>query len=296
MKRSAKLIRLLLFSGAAIRLATPVVAGTADDIIAKARAYLGGDAALSAVHSVHFSGVIETQKATPTGPVTQKASVEIFYQKPHQQRSVVTGPETVETTGLDEYIAWRRVQNVADSTRWQQSVLDPDMIRWLRAMAWENLNFFKGIEQEGGTAEVVGDATIDGRAAVKVAIAHDAKIVFYHYFDSATGKLLTTEARNQTTKEEGEILVNGLRFPQKEIEVIKSLDAKGQPVERTLVITFDKITVNETFPESYFEVPSLPAAGRSSGEKSAARQSTVAPAAGSTGAKQAESAATKGGG
>jgi len=175
-------------------------------------------------------------------------------------------------------------------------VLGPDTIKWLRAMAWENLNFYKGIEQEGGTAAVVGDATIDGRAAVKIAIAHDANIVFYHYFDSATGKLLMTDSKNQTTKEEGEIVANGVRFPQKETQVMKSVDAKGLPVERTLIITFDKITVNETFPESYFEVPSLPPAGRPSGAKSAGRPSAVAPAAGSTGAKPSESVTTKGGG
>ena len=284
MKSSAAWVRLILFLGAAARTATPAVAETADEIIAKARAYLGGDAALSAVHSVHFRGVLETQKVTPTGLVPQKFNVEICFQKPCQQLIVASGPETVETTGLDDYIAWRREQSLVDPTRWQQSVQRPDQIRWLRATAWENLNFFKGIEQQGGKAEVLGRATVDGRPAVKVAFSHSADVVFYNYFDLATGRRLLTETRDRTIRDEGEILVNGLRFPQRETQVMKALDAKGRPIEQTLIITFDKITINETFPESYFELPSLPFPRRLPAVKPAVVPAIVPPA-GLTGTK-----------
>ena len=279
MKQTALLIRLLLVLFAVSRTATPALAETADEIIAKARAYRGGDAALSAVESVHFTGVLETQKVTPTGLVPQKANVEIFFQKPCKQRIVATSAETIETTGLDDYVAWQREQDRADPTRWQLSVLGPEMIKWLRATAWENLNFFKGIGQQGGTAKVIGPATVDGCASIKVAFAHDATIVFYRYFDPATGRLLFTETRDRAIKEEGEILVNGLRFPRKEIQTMKGLDATGKPIERTLVMTFDKISLNETFPESDFELPVLPPTRPSATVKPPDLQPAVAPAA-----------------
>lgn len=258
MKRSADLIRVLLFFGSVAGAAAPVVAAPAGDVIARARAYLGGEAALSAVHAVHFVGTIESQKVTATGTVPQKASIEIIFQKPCQQRIVVTGAETVETTGLDGYDAWQREQSLTDPKRWNMSVLGPELIKWLRATTWENLNFYKGVAELGGTIEVVGETTLDGHPAVKVALAHDAAIVFTYYFDPATGRLLMTETKDRETREEGEILAGGVRFPQKEIQTVKSVDAKGRPLERKLVITFDKVTINETFPESDFEAPMLP--------------------------------------
>jgi hypothetical protein len=284
MKRSLALVRVLLAFGAAARAAAPVAGGTADEIIAKARDYLGGDAALSAVHSLHFSGVIETRQMTPTGPVTQKDDIEIIFQKPYQQRVVVTRAQSIQCTALDDYVAWQREQDRTDPARFKQSVLGPDIIKWLRAMTWENLNFHKGIEKEGGTAEVVGAATVDGHAAVKVAFAHDPKIVFLYYFDPATGKLVLTETNDGIIREEGEILVNGLRFPQKEIQAMKGRDARGQPVERSFTVTFDKITLNETFPNSFFEPPVLPFQERLPAVKLPGLPSIVAPA-GLTGGK-----------
>ena len=258
MKRPSASILLVLLLGSVAGAATPAVAQTADEIIAKARAYLGGDAALSLVHSVHFRGVLETQKMTATGLVPQKATVEIFFQKPYQQLIVATGAEAIESTGLDGYIAWQSEQDRTDPTRWNLSTLGPEMTKALRATTWENLYFYKGIGEQGGKVTVVGPAMIEGHAAIKVAFAHDADLVFTRYFDPASGQLLFTETKDRTIREEGEILVNGLRFPQKVIQTIKGLDANRQPVERTHIMTFDTITLNEVFPASYFEMPRLP--------------------------------------
>ena len=52
-------------------------------------------------------------------------------------------------------------------------------------------------------------------------------------------------------------MVDGLRFPQKVTSVSKVTDANGQLVENPTVIAFSKITLNETFPGSYFAVPPL---------------------------------------
>jgi hypothetical protein len=254
--------RILLLSGVALGIALPAPAQTADEIIAKARAYLGGDAALSAVTSVHFSGVLVPDNATPAAPKPANATVDIIFQKPYQQRIVATGADLVETTALDGYSAWQRTQDVRDLDHWKQlTVLNPDQIKRLRANTWENLFFFKDIEQRGGHVEALGSATVDGHPAVMLAFLHEAGIVFYRYFNPETGKLLMTETeQGGSIREEGEIMVNGLRFPQKVIQTVKGVDAKGQRAERKLVMTFDKITVNETFPASYFEMP-LPRPG-----------------------------------
>ena len=69
--------------------------------------------------------------------------------------------------------------------------------------------------------------------------------------------MLTETEQGGRIKEEGEIMVNGLRFPQRVTTITKVADAKNQIVDNPVVITFDKITLNETFPDSYFAVPPL---------------------------------------
>jgi hypothetical protein len=256
MMHFATLKRILLLCGVSLAAALPATAQNADQIIAKARAYLGGDAALSAVTSVHFSGAIEPEKAAPGAPQPAKVGVDIIFQKPYQQRIVVAGGDSIKTTAIDGYTAWQRVQDARNPNRLSFIMLGAEQIKRLRANTWENLNFFKDIGRRGGSVEVVGPATVDGRPAVKLAFRHDAAIVFFRYFDPETGRLLLTETeQGGSVREEGEIMVNGLRFPQKAVEVAKGVDAKGQPVERKTVIVFDKITVNETFPSSDFETP-----------------------------------------
>jgi hypothetical protein len=256
--KSAALVRIL---GAAAGIAAAATAGraqTADQVITKARAYLGGEAALNAVRSVHFVGTMETQEFTADGPKPARYAIEIIFQKPYQQRITKTSATVVETTGLDDLEAWQRIQDVTNQNRWRLTLLAPDLVKKLRANTWENLNFFKGIEQRGGRVQVIGPATVEGVATTKVAYIHEPGIVFNRYFDQATGKLVLTETdQGGRIKEEGETVVNGLRFPRKVSTITKITDPKNQVIDSTVVITFDTITLNETFPDSYFAVPTL---------------------------------------
>ncbi|MFA5056608.1 MAG: hypothetical protein WC485_00710 [Opitutaceae bacterium] len=258
MNKPALLIRSLVASAGWLGGLTLAQAQTAEQIISKARAYLGDEATLSAVKSVHFVGTMETRQLAPEGPKPLKFTIDIIFQKPYQQLITRSTPAATEITGLDDYDGWQRIQDMTDPSRWQLTLLDPAIIKKLRANTWENLNFFKGIEKRGGSVQVVGPTTIDGTAVVKVTFVHEPGIIFHRYFDSATGKLVLTETdQGDRIKEEGEIMVDGLRFPQKVTTASKATDAKGQLVENPVVITFDKITLNEVFPESVFAVPPL---------------------------------------
>jgi hypothetical protein len=256
MKHSATLTDILLLGVAMLGGALPGSAQTADEMIARARAYLGGEAALAAVNSVHFIGVLEPGSATPAGARPEKLVVEIICQKPYQQRIVITGAGSIETTALDGSTAWEGEQEGRDPNQRRLNVLRPDQVKQLQANTWENLNFYKDIERRGGAVAVLGSATVDGQPAVKLVFTHDVGIVCSHYFNPDTGRLLLTETeQGLSIREEGEIVVGGVRFPRKVIQTTKSLDSHGQPVEQKLILSFDKITLNETFPESDFELP-----------------------------------------
>jgi outer membrane lipoprotein-sorting protein len=222
-------------------------------IIAKARAFVGSEAALNNLKSVRYTGTLVT--TDPKDPSKQtRAAMEIIFQKPEQQRIMATTDKTIEITALDGYDGWQRVQDAADPTKWRQTLLGTDQIKRLRANTWENLAFFRGIEKIGGKIEDQGTKTIDGVTCQKIAFIHGPNIIFFRYFDVATGKLVFTETEaGGTIREKGEMIVNGIRFPRSIITSTGTKDAKGEP--QTVTINFEKITVNETIPPKEFAVP-----------------------------------------
>jgi hypothetical protein len=224
-------------------------------ILAKARAYIGSETALGNLRSVHYVGTLVT--ADPKDPTKQtRATMEIIFQKPEQQRIVATTDKAIETTALDGYEAWQRVQDATNPAKWKQTLLGTEQIKRLRANTWENIAFFRGIEKVGGRLEEQGTQTIDGVTCQKIAFIHAPNIIFYRYFDVATGRLVMTETEaGGSIKEQGEMLVNGIRFPRTIVTSSGGKTDKGEP--QTVTINFEKITINESFPAKDFAVPPL---------------------------------------
>lgn len=243
--------RLRLAAVALAILSAGVLAAQEPAIIARARAYLGTEAALNGVKSVHYVGTLVT--GDPADPAKQtRAAMEIVFQKPEQQRIKATSDKLIETTALDGYEGWQRVQDPADPTKWRQVLLGTDQIKRLRANTWENLSYFRGIERVGGRMEDLGVKTVDGVACQKIAFIHGPNIIFYRYFDVATGRLVFTETEaGGTIREQGEMMVDGIRFPRSIVTASKN--EKGQLV--TVTINFEKVTLNQAFPAKEFAVP-----------------------------------------
>jgi len=225
----------------------------ADAIITKARAYLGGDEVLNGVRSIRYAGVVDTLEKDADGaekPV--KHDIEIIFQKEFQQRIVLTKDQVVETTALDDYEAWHRVQEKNDASRWRTVLFQKNRVKQFRASSWENLAFFRGIERLGGSVVDHGIVQIEGRAAHKVGFVHEPGIVYVRYFDPETGKLLYTETdQGARIREEGEKIVSGIRFPERIINVTTLPDGK----ERVVTITIREVSVNEPFSADLFRVP-----------------------------------------
>jgi len=235
--------------------ASPLRAETAEQWIAKARAYLGRESDLNAVTSIHFIGRLETTEQVPSAGdktllVNQAVTLpaEIIFQKPCQQLVILTKPGSIETKALDDYDGWAKSANAQNPKQWRLTLLEVPEIRQLRANTWENLNFFAGLEKKGGRVQLGGEVTVDGVACVEVSFIHTDDIIFQRYFDRATGRLVKTETgRGSEIREEGEIVVSGIRFPAKVI----SKSAGGQ----IATITFDKVILNERIPATEFAVP-----------------------------------------
>jgi outer membrane lipoprotein-sorting protein len=223
------------------------------EIIARARAFIGDESALSAVRSLRFVGTLVTVDPVDASKQT-RASVEIVFQKPAQQRITITYEKALEQTALDDYEAWQRQQAPNDASQWRQSLLSIEQVKRLRANTYENLAFFRGLELQGGRIEDLGPVTLDGVACQKIVFIHAPTIIFTRYFDLATGRLRLTETEaGGSIREQGEITVNAVRFPENIITLTPNPQGKSQ----TVTITFEKITVNETFPATFFAVPAL---------------------------------------
>lgn len=251
-------VRHFALLAAALTLATVSFgAESADQVIARARAWLGSEKALNAVTTIRFKGTLDTTAKVPSAEDKNKLvdrqislPAEIIFQKDYQQRITVSDTKVIETTALDGYDAWQKKANPANPSQWQVTLLDAGQVKRLRANTWENLSFFSGIERRGGAVELGGDVTVDGIACVKLSFIHADNIVFRRYFDKATGRLIKTETENGgEIREEGEIVVNGVRFPKKVIN-----KAVGGQVT---TITFDSVVLNESVPASEFAVPAL---------------------------------------
>jgi hypothetical protein len=217
-------------------------------IIAKARAYLGGDKLLDTVQSIHSVGKLTYDDGT-TG------TIDLVFQKPCRQRIMITTDKTVEITGLDDYEGWIRLQDVKDPTRWQLTLLKADQIKMLRANTVDQLGFFRNSARGGATIEDQGAANIDGMMCRKVAFKRDDGSTFLRYFNAATGELVQIETPQQGGKvrEEGELMAGGIRFAKRHIQTSKLANGKSQ----TITIEYEKVTVNEAFPASLFAVPSI---------------------------------------
>ena len=242
---------------AAMGVLTAAAADPADEWVAKARAFLGAESALNAVNSLHFEGAIDTVERVPDPTDASKTierplrlAIDIVFQKPMQQRQILRSDKIERTTALDGYDGWERVSDRTGQTKPRIILLDPTNIKRLRATTLENLSFYAKPDQDSRQVRLLGDVTLDGLAGVRLSFTHSNGIVFFRSFEKSTGRLIKTEIQNGgEIREEGEMFVNGIRFPRKVLN--KSADG------RVTVITFDKVTVGERFPAEAFAVPPL---------------------------------------
>jgi hypothetical protein len=222
-------------------------------IIAKARAWCGPDAALDALQSVHFTGTVTTEDSSQPGK-QRSAAIDAVFEKPDRHRFVVTSGQAIETTVLDGFGGWVRVQDPTDAAKARVTLLGTEQVKRLRASVWETLYYFRGIKGILGSVEDRGATSVDGVACQKVAFVHSPTIAFIRYFDLASGRLVLSETESgMTMREEGELTAGGIRFPAKLITTKKIGDRT-----QTVTITYDKVMVNDPLPAAAYALPLRP--------------------------------------
>ena len=217
---------------------------TTEEVIAKAREYLGGDEKLESISTIQYKGVFESPVSGDSGYIS------ILLKKPLMQRMEVLNGTVTETTAINDFEGWKRSLDSTDPNGWAFIILNLSELKRMRANTWENLNFFTGIERLRGRVINKGPTRKDGRKAYLLVFEYDEGIYYERYFDIVTGELISTINKNGVEiKEVGEIMVDGIRFPEKVITLVDS--------EVANIVTFVEVLLNEELSESLFDVPSM---------------------------------------
>jgi hypothetical protein len=249
-----RVARPLALTGLALLMTASAVAQDVTATINRAREFLGRERDLNAINSIRFEGTFQDDRG-------DSGTIVILFQRPLFHRITLTVGETTDIKALDDYEAWNLTRNNQSPDQWRFRLLDVNEVARMRAVVWENLSFFRGIEQRGGRLEDKGRHTIDGVETQQIDFVHRDDIVFTRFFDRRTGRLVMTRTDDNTEiREEGEIRAGNVRFPQRIISTTKVREipkSGGDPVEvaRRTTITFTSIRVNETFPRREFSPP-----------------------------------------
>lgn len=232
----------LLVSG--LLLSPAQAAPSTDEVIAKARAFLGGSESLAAIETLQYEGNFRGADGT-------EATIEILLQKPLLQRITLVREDRGQRTVLGEFESWIEIFDPENPER-RNVILQDDAraVRELRATTWENLYFFEGLNRRGGSVENLGLSEIEGRTVVGLVFKHRGGIRFERYFDPETGQLLWTKSDDNTRiREEGTQQVAGIRFPERVIT-----ERNGEVLH---TVEFHSVKVNEAIPAEKFAFPRI---------------------------------------
>ncbi|MCH6258366.1 hypothetical protein MLD52_17530 [Puniceicoccaceae bacterium K14] len=215
-----------------------------DATIELARSYLGGSDKLDAIKSLNYQGTMLYADGN-TG------FADIVFQKPSFQKFEATIAEYKETSGLDDTEAWHLLENLGDETSRSLSLYGVEEILNMKASVWEYLNFYKRLEGRGKRVIYEGREFVNGNECVVLTYDHSDGIWFRRYFDVTTGRVVQTFSnKGALFVEEGEMIVDGIRFPKKLTTSFVTLEEAG-----SIEIVYSKIEINKKFDKAIFKLP-----------------------------------------
>lgn len=224
-----------------------------DEVIAKARAHLGGDSNLDAIVTIQYFGRFEVhpqEEEASSEDEDREGTIQIILEKPMRQRQVVKQKDVVRITVVDNYDGWRSIKRLNEPDKLELQILGTGELKRLRANTFENLSFFSGIEKLQGKIIDKGEVMKDGRSAHLLVFQYADDIYYERYFDVETGELIATVTdQGIEMREKGKVVIAGVKFPDR----VESL-VEGNQFN---TVFFEEIIVNEAIDDSLFEMPSF---------------------------------------
>ncbi|MCC5806730.1 MAG: hypothetical protein JJU00_10425 [Opitutales bacterium] len=216
----------------------------AEDVIAMARAYIGPEDKLDAVHSLV---VVGTEVPAGDGPDVRYTA---HLMRPLYQRVEQDDGQTLTVMTVDPFEGWvMRQRHGQPLSSAMIAPMEPATYAEMRVNTIMNLYFFRGHEKFRGSVEYLGKRDVEGEPAHVLEYRFGRRGRIVRAVHAETGRLLTTEMDGGVMlRERGEQRVDGLRFPT-EIESYINGELAGR-------ITLEQIRVNPEIDEAIFDYPS----------------------------------------
>lgn len=224
-----------------------------ESIVNKARAYLGSETDLEAVHSIQYRGTVtlyqgKDAEGNERDPMVGQAI--LSFEKPYSQKIEFIFEEQSLVTGFNGYEGYEYVsfnQEAGDPVINIRSI-GGDELRRNKAAAVENLQFFRPFDFDMKNTVDKGLVEVDGKQARQIDFIHNGKFVFSRFFDVNNGDLLKTVLdTGMVTIESGETMVDGIRFSGKTVGLLDG--------ELKYEMVFDEILINPEFDSNMFDYP-----------------------------------------
>lgn len=228
-----KVMRCFTLSVLLLCLSSLASAITAEEVVARARSYLGTEEALNRVESLSFRGTV-TNRA---GDRVSTMSLELM--SPNFQKMTIVNQETYSVTVVNAFEGLTRVHNLDNPSLYTIAVLPPDRVEFLRANSLENLNFFRGAEVSSKAALVLNGETIKRGRPVYRLESQYPNVTYTRFFDRENGQLIATRISQGDYElvEQDYFQVEGIRFPRH----VLTYSPDGHLLR---TVTFEEIIIN----------------------------------------------------
>jgi outer membrane lipoprotein-sorting protein len=227
---------------------TAHAAPSAAEIISQARAKIGPEAKLSAVKSLSFEGKIFDADGK------ERAFQKVDYKLPDMRRdySLQAGTSVEIISASNGLEGYAKAGNV--NTKNQQiRPFGSQEIKLFTAILQAETGFFA--EPPKGKVKYIGEGLQQSKTCYILEYEYAGGLFYRRYFDRDTKLLVaqesyaadTPEGKRRLTVEEGELFVDGIRFPKK---VTTYLEGK-----KVASIEYSSIKINPDIPDSNFAFP-----------------------------------------
>ena len=233
--------------------ATTLSAETAADIIAKARAASGTEAALNAVRSLRYAMKLSDAEGKYVGAIVQE------FKRPLKQRETNYAMKDKDGNGLEIVSASDGVEGFTiirrpDNGFRKLLIMKADDVNSGRDLALANLEFFTPPPADRGTLVVAPDEKIDGVECFALDYQYKTGKTLRRYIEKTTGRFVANRVYDQGRSEN--LMINktytnvaGISFPDR-IDVV---DNAGKLMR---ILKMEKIEVNPTdIRDSFFATP-----------------------------------------
>lgn len=211
------------------------------EIILLARQNIGSEKSLNSITSLRYRGTIHANE------FHEEKQMLLLLKKPFKQRLETQSNRYQEILATDGYEGYFKRIDIQGQGKEDPVVhyLSVDRIKRMRITTLENLNFFRSRGELGAVQEYGGLGVKRGSRCYKLVTRYDGLSEFVRFIDVNSGRLVSTKYDNNTEMIElGEILIDGIRFPQS-LEAYK----EGKLVSS---ITFSEIELNPELDDNLF--------------------------------------------